>query len=119
MAVSYGDNKIKCNYLVNREVSNALTSDLERRQKRVLEDHSSPLCGTAILDGTNVYSEHRPIPVRYDVTTMHKGPVQEISFSFAPVGQRIQILGYMMEVRLGGSKEVVTLTEVFGGDLTR
>jgi hypothetical protein len=50
---------------------------------------------------------------------MQKGPVQEISFTFNPVDHKIQILGYMIEVRYGGRKEFVTLTESFGGMLTR
>ena len=119
MAVGYGENKMKCNFLVNREINNAMTSDIERNQKRVLEDNLAPLFGTATLDGTYNFAEHRPVPVRFDVNAMHKGPVQEISFSFAPAGQRIQILGYQIEVRVGSTKEVVTLTEAFGGTLTR
>ena len=119
MAVSYGENTINCNFLVNREANDSLSNDLTRKQKRPLEDLSASLFNTAIGDGTFTYSEHRPVPIRFDVTTMNKGPVQEISFSFVPADQRIEIMGYMMEVRLGGAKEVVTLTEIFGGDLTR
>ena len=119
MAISYGENTINCNFLVNRETTDAMTSDLSRKQKRPLEDLSASLFDTALGDGTHTYSEHRPVPIRFDVITMNKGPVQEISFSFAPSDQRIEIMGYMMEVRLGGAKEIVTLTEVFGGDLTR
>tara|TARA_R110001583_G_scaffold144666_4_gene296629 strand:+ start:2703 stop:5210 length:2508 start_codon:yes stop_codon:yes gene_type:complete len=119
MAVSYGNNSLECNYLVNREVIDSLTTSLSQQQKRVLEDSNAPVYNTATLDGTYKYAEHRPIPIRFDLTTMQKGPVQEISFTFNPTDHKIQILGYMIEVRYGGKKEFVTLTESFGGSLTR
>ena len=119
MAVGYGNNSLQCNYLVNREVIDSLTTSLSQQQKRVLEDSNAPVYNTATLDGTYNYAEHRPIPIRFDLTTMQKGPVQEISFTFNPSDHKIQILGYMIEVRYGGKKEFVTLTESFGGSLTR
>ena len=86
---------------------------------RPLEDGDAPIYGLSVLDGTSIFAEHRPVPLRYDVTAMHKGLVGEISFTFTSGTQRMQLIGYQLEVRLGETREFVNLTELFGGSLTR
>ena len=113
--IGYGDNDLKANLTVNRELNTAYTTDLSRDQKRPLEDASAPKYGSSTWGGTSlVYSEHRPVPVRFDLSTQQKGPVQELSFEFSPAGSRIQIIGYRMDVRIGGRRQVLPLVDLFG-----
>ena len=100
-------------------MSKAYTADLQRDQKRPLEDYSAPKYDTTAWDGTSTWWHHRPVPIRFDISSMHKGPVQEIQFEFAPASSRIQILGFEIEVRIGSRREVLTLTAAFGGGETR
>ena len=86
---------------------------------RPLEDKLAPVFGTATWDSTSTYYEHRPVPIRFDLSSMHKGPVQEVRFDFTSDSNRIQILGYEMEVRIGSKRDVITLSEAYGGSLKR
>ena len=86
---------------------------------RPLEDINAPIFGTATWDSTATFHEHRPVPIRYDLTSMHKGPVQEIRFEFTSGKNRLQILSYEIDVRIGSRREVLTLTEAYGGTLKR
>lgn len=117
--IGYGDNDLQVNFKVNRQITDAYTADIGRDQKRPLEDFSAPIYDTTNWDGSSTWYTHRPVPVRFDLSSMHKGPVQEIQFEFKPQGSRIQILGYDMEVRIGSRREVLTLTSAFGGTETR
>lgn len=119
-AIGYGNNDLTANIYTNRDISTAYSSSLSRDQKRPLEDFSAPVYGTTTWDQTNTYwAKHRPITVRFDLSTMHKGPVNELAFELQPVGKRIQIIGYQAEARVGTRREVVNLTEVYGGSITR
>ena len=117
-AISYGNNDLQLNFRTNRDQDDAYETDLTRNQIRPLEDNTKPIYGTAVWDSTT-FGKHRPVPIRYDITTMHKGPVQEVQFEFKSEGNRIQILGYQIEARIGTRRETVNLTEVFGGSITR
>ena len=119
-AISYGNNDLKLNFTVNRTGNNAYTTALSRNQKRPLEQYADPIYGTTVWDTTTTtFKDHKPVPIRYDITSMHKGPMQEIQFTFTPESQRLQILGYQMECKVGTQKRVVNLTDQFGGGLTR
>ena len=119
-AIGYGNNDLTANIYTNRDISTAYTTSLSRDQKRALEDYSAPVYGTTTWDQSGVtWAKHRPITVRFDLTTMHKGPVNELSFELQPVGKRVQIIGYQAEARVGSKREVVNLTEVYGGSITR
>ena len=118
-AVGYGNNDLQINYTANREMSGAYTTNSSRNQMRPLEDKLAPVFGTATWDSTSTYYEHRPVPIRFDLSSMHKGPVQEVRFDFTSDSNRIQILGYEMEVRIGSKRDVITLSEAYGGSLKR
>jgi len=121
-AVSYGDNTLNANFVVNRELTDAYSVAKSSKQKRLLEDKNAPVysdSGATNLDDDLSFGKHKPVPIRYDVTAMHKGLVGEVSFTFDCGTNRMQLTGYQLEVRLGAQREFVTLTEVFGGDLTR
>ena len=119
-AISYGDNDLKLNFSVNRTSTDAYTTALSRNQKRPLEQKNNPIFGTTVWDTTSTtFKDHVPVPIRFDVTQMHKGPTQEIQFTFTPESSRLQILSYQMECKVGTARKVVNLTDKFGGSLTR
>jgi len=119
LIIGYGDNDLTMNFRTNRDLSTAYTSMLTRDQARPLEDKDAPRYGTATWDGTSLWWDLKPIPLRFDISSMHKGPVSEIQFDFSPSGSRIQIIGFELELRLGSRREIVTLDSVFGGNITR
>ena len=119
MIIGYGENDLQMNFRTNRDIATAYTSNLSVDQERELEDADAPLYGQSLWDGSKIWWHHRPIPIRYDISTMHKGPVSEIQFEFTPSGSRVQLIGFEIELRLGAKKEMVTLNSVFGGNLTR
>lgn len=119
LVIGYGDNDLEMNFRTNRDLSTAYTSNLSRDQERPLEDLNAPKYGEATWDGTSTWWHLRPIPLRYDITTMHKGPVSEIQFDFSPTGSRVQIIGFELELRIGSRRDFVTLDALYGGNITR
>ena len=118
-AVGIGKNDLTANLYTNRELNTTYTTSLTRDQRRALEDKTAPIYGVAKFNDGSIWYDHRPITIRYDISTMHKGPVNELSFVFSPKKTRIEIMGYQMEARVGTKREVVNLTEVYGGTATR
>ena len=119
LAVGYGSNDLNLNFTTNREMSDAYVTNTTKNQMRVLEDKTAPIYGTSVWDSTFKYHKHRPVPIRYDLSAMHKGPVQEVRFEFTAGKNRIELLSYLIEVRIGSRREVLTLTEAYGGSLKR
>tara|TARA_R100000426_G_C4826184_1_gene112960 strand:+ start:1155 stop:3335 length:2181 start_codon:yes stop_codon:yes gene_type:complete len=110
-------NTINLSVVVNREPAVIATSS-SATQTRPLEDKSFPLYDTATFDGTAIYQEHRPVTVRFDFSTMHKGPVNELQLRFT-CSDEMEIINYELEGRLGRSRDVINLTEKFGGSIRR
>ena len=119
LAVGYGSNDLNLNFTTNREMSDAYVTNTTKNQMRVLEDKTAPIYGTSVWDSTFKYHKHRPVPIRYDLSAMHKGPVQEVRFEFTAGKNRVELLSYLIEVRIGSRREVLTLTEAYGGSLKR
>ena len=119
LIIGYGDNDLEMNFRTNRDLTSAYTSNLSKDQERPLEDFDAPKYGEATWDGTKLWWHLRPIPLRYDITTMHKGPVSEIQFDFTPTGSRVQLIGYELELRIGAKRDISTLDAIFGGNITR
>ena len=117
--IGYGTNNLNMNFVVNREMTDAYVSDKTSKQRRPLEDKSMPLYGTTVWDDGSTYVHIRPIPVRFDVTTVHKGPVQEFRSVFETSGGKIQIVQYEIEAKLGDRKKKILLSDSFGGSVTR
>jgi hypothetical protein len=110
-------NTINLSVVVNREPAVVATT-ASATQTRPLEDQSFALYDTATFDGTAIYQEHRPIIVRFDFSTMHKGPVNELQLRFT-CSDEMEIINYELEGRLGRSRDVINLTEKFGGSSSR
>ena len=119
LIIGYGSNDLSMNFRTNRDLTTAYTFNLNTDQERALEDVDAPKYGLADWEGTKVWWHLRPIPIRYDISTMHKGPVSEIQFDFTPTGSRVQIIGFELELRIGSRRDIATLDSLFGGNLTR
>jgi hypothetical protein len=116
--VSYGTNELKFNFTTNRDMSIAAAGTTVQ-MRRPLEDASSPTYGVTTWNGGSTYVERRPMPVRYDVSTMHKGPVQDFRMQFHTAGARMELIEYELEVVAGARKKAQVLTDAFGGTSTR
>jgi hypothetical protein len=114
--VGYG-NTVNMSVFVNREPATVATT-ASGTQKRALEDNLFPLYGTVETDTGVVYKEHRPVIVRMDFSTMHKGPVNELKMRFTS-DDELEIVSYELEGRIGRTRDVVNLTDKFGGGLKR
>ena len=114
--VGYG-NTLAMSVITNRDpVDIATTAD--GTQQRALEDLNFPVYNTAETSTGLTYKEHRPIIIRMDISTMHKGPVNELKLRFTCTGE-MEIISYVLEGRVGGSRDVINLTRKFGGSETR
>jgi hypothetical protein len=114
--VGYG-NTLNLDVFTNREPANKATS-ASGIQKRALEDNLFPLYDTVKTNEGHTYKEHRPVVVRMDISTMHKGPVNELKLRFT-CSDEMEIVSYVLEGRVGTSRDVVNLSEKFGGSLKR
>ena len=117
--IGYGNNDLRLNFTTNRELTQAYESDKTSKQKRPLEDLNISTYGTTTWGGGSKYAQHRPIYTRFDISTMHKGPVNEVRFKFTPSSGRIELLEFQLEARIGSRRNVVNLTEKMGGTITR
>ena len=114
--VGYG-NTLNLSVYTNREPAIVATT-ASGIQKRALEDNLFPLYGSVVTDSGVLYKEHRPVIVRMDFSTMQKGPINELKLRFT-CSDEMEIVSYNLEGRIGGSRDVINLTEKFGGSLTR
>ena len=114
--VGFG-NTLNLAVYTNREPATVATT-ASGTQKRPLEDRLFPLYGTVKTDTGVVYKEHRPVIVRMDFSTMNKGPVNELKLRFT-CSDEMEIVSYNMEGRIGSTRDVINLTDKFGGSSTR
>ena len=114
--VGYG-NTLNMSVLTNREPDTVATT-ANGVQKRALEDQFFPLYGSVETNTGKVYKEHRPVIVRMDFSTMHKGPVNELKLKFTCTDE-MEIVSYLLEARVGATRDVINLTNKFGGGSTR
>jgi hypothetical protein len=114
--VGYG-NTLNLSVFTNREPATVATT-ASGTQKRALEDNLFPLYGTVATNSGVVFKEHRPVIVRMDFSTMNKGPVNELKLRFS-CSDEMEIVSYNLEGRIGGTRDVINLTDKFGGSLKR
>ena len=114
--VGFG-NTLNLAVYTNREPATVATT-ANGTQKRPLEDRLFPLYGTVKTNTGVVFKEHRPVIVRMDFSTMNKGPVNELKLRFT-CSDEMEIVSYNMEGRIGSTRDVINLTDKFGGSLTR
>ena len=117
--IGYGNNDLEMNFTTNRELTQAYETNKTTQQKRPLEDKNISVYGTTAWGDGSVYAQHRPVYARFDINTMHKGPVNEVKISFTPTSGRIELLEFQMEARIGSRRDVINLTSKMGGTETR
>tara|TARA_R110000824_G_scaffold17134_1_gene69970 strand:+ start:491 stop:2746 length:2256 start_codon:yes stop_codon:yes gene_type:complete len=128
-AVAYGDEPIKVNFKINRSITEVLPETRDRKQQDLLEpltvygDGSSARKeNTARWDSdTSKWGYHRPIPIRFDVSHMHKGLATEFQIQFkqdssSTNANRMQIVGWDLEAKVGEQRNIRTLTDVLTVD---
>ena len=106
-AVGYGDNGLNVNTRVNRSIDQVRTTIQTSEQQDPNETY--PVYGSAVF-GVDRWTAYRPTVIRYDVSTSHKGPVRELSISFASNnGNKIEIIGYDLEAKVGEQRNIKPL----------
>lgn len=114
--IGYG-HEVELSVITNREV-NVVATTATTQAVRPLEDFQFPVFDSTNYDTGKEYKEHRPVVSRYDFSTMHKGPVNELRLKFTSSNE-FEIMNYDLEARVGGARDVVNLTSKFGGTVTR
>tara|TARA_R100000030_G_scaffold100098_1_gene92421 strand:- start:5617 stop:8169 length:2553 start_codon:yes stop_codon:yes gene_type:complete len=108
-AVGYGDNGLTVNTRVNRSIDQVRTTKQIAEQQDPNEVY--PVYGSAVY-GEDRWTSYRPTVIRFDVSTTHKGPVRELSVSFASaVNNKIEIIGYDLEAKYGEQRNIKPLNK--------
>ena len=108
-AVGYGNNGLNVNTRVNRSIDQVRTTIQSGEQ----QDHNDvyPVYGSARFNSDR-WTAYRPTVLRYDISTSHKGPVRELSISFAATdGNKIEIIGYDLEAKVGEQRSIKPLNK--------
>lgn len=107
--VGFGDNSLEVNYRVNRSIEEVRAVSQSSDQQDPNEGY--PVYGSARY-GVDKWIAYRPIVLRYDISTSHKGPVRELSVSFASrAGNKIEIIGYDLEAKTGEQRNIKPLNK--------
>lgn len=110
--IGYG-HTMNIDVIINR--SPALISETgSETQKRLLEDATFPVYGTATFDNSEIYQEHRPVVIRIDINTQHEGPVNEMKIRFKNSSE-FEIIGFEMEANVGSKRNIKILSSKMGG----
>ena len=108
-AVGYGNNEMSVNYRVNRSIDESRAVGQKSDQQDPNESY--PVYGEAVFDRDRWVS-YRPTVLRYDISTTDKGPVRELSVSFAgSSGNKIEIIGYDIEAKVGEQRNIKPLNK--------
>jgi hypothetical protein len=107
--VAYGDNDVELNYRANRSIDTIRVVADKKEQQSLTERF--PVLDKAKWDGGDKWSEYRPVVVRYDIGTGHKGPVHEIDFEVSWAARNGQIVGYDIEVETGELRKIRALND--------
>ena len=78
------------NYTVNRDIATARTTTKDADQQN--PENRFDVYGTVTWGG-GTWAEHRPIVLRFDVTTIDQPAVRELRISVESAGRRIQVMG--------------------------
>ena len=108
-AVGYGNNEMSVNYRVNRSIDESRAVGQKSDQQDPNESY--PVYGEAVFDRDR-WVAYRPTVLRYDISTTDKGPVRELSVSFAgSSGNKIEIIGYDIEAKVGEQRNIKPLNK--------
>jgi hypothetical protein len=123
-ARSYGTNRLTADLYLNRSPTSVYddADDNNSIQQLYLTDTESldedapvlPVYGQHTFDDVTIWAEHRPVVLRYDLSTIDQPPVMEAQVDLQPVGQRTLIIGYSLEVLHGTKTALLPLSEFMG-----
>ena len=124
--LGYGNNDLQLNVIYNRAMSpyySATTTEtgaatLTASMQRI-EDETLPHLGIAAGDSaaiwnTSVWAEHRPVPVRFDISSHDDAPMTEMRVRMEPAQRRIELRSVLLEVSATKQRNTVLLAENFG-----
>ena len=118
-AVAYGDNPLHVNFKINRSDNLTLETNKTREQHNITE--RLPVYGKATY-GEDVWVDHRPVVIRYDVSHMDQPLVSEMSLRFTQDSDtttdngRMMIVGYSIDAKVGDQRDMRLLTDVLKVD---
>tara|TARA_R110002020_G_scaffold430453_1_gene640133 strand:- start:3846 stop:6371 length:2526 start_codon:yes stop_codon:yes gene_type:complete len=122
-AVGMGNEYLKMNYEVNRSGSFVRSENQEVEQQD--PNNRLPVYGKAEWS-VDKWATHRPTALRYDVSTTSKGPTREFKISlqsetdsrFGKPNERnrVQIIGFDIEAKVGEQKSIKSLNEALSPD---
>jgi len=117
-AVAYGNDPMKVNFKINRSDTVALDDNKPRKQQDINE--LLPVYGEARFD-KDTWGFHRPVILRYDVSHMHKSVTSEFSVQFKQDENnvnpnRMMVVGYSVDLKLGEQRNIRPLTDVLTSD---
>ena len=98
--IGYGDNDFQLTYRVNRNLTAVETAKAQDQQDYT--NRYGIYDTQAWGESGGIWSEHRPVPIRFDITTMGQPACRELRLTFESAGRRLQILSFAIGV-VGGS----------------
>tara|TARA_R100001443_G_scaffold117364_1_gene141727 strand:+ start:306 stop:2564 length:2259 start_codon:yes stop_codon:yes gene_type:complete len=119
-AVAYGDNPIEVNFKINRSDFLSLEDNKSRNQQSL----SEPLPVYDKSEYGSIFSDHRPIVIRFDVSHMNQPLVSEMSLRITQnddpgesiTNGRLMVVGYSLDAKVGDQRNIRHLTDVLDID---
>jgi hypothetical protein len=100
--IGYGDNDFELTYRVNRNLT-AVESAKAQDQQDYTNQYA--VYDTATWSTSSLWYEHRPVPIRFDITTAGQPACRELRLTFESSGRRLQILSFAIGVVSGAPYE--------------
>lgn len=102
--IGYGDNDFELTYRINRDLT-AVESAKSVDQQDLTNVYD--VYNTAVWSSDSQWYEHRPIPIRFDITTLGKPACRELRLTFESAGRRMQVLSFQIGVVAGAPYDKV------------
>tara|TARA_R110002012_G_scaffold12735_1_gene56231 strand:- start:21622 stop:23727 length:2106 start_codon:yes stop_codon:yes gene_type:complete len=102
--IGYGDNDFELSYRINRNIT-FVESAKSVDQQDLTNVYS--VYNTATWSTSSQWYEHRPIPIRFDITTLGQPACRELRLTFESSGRRMQVLSFQIGVVAGAPYEKV------------
>lgn len=118
--VAFGNEPIKLNLKLNRNQAELLDSNKAR-----IQQHTDNTERLSVYDssrfGKDKFGFHRPVVIRFDVSHFHKTLTTELAIrilqdEFNKYPNRIMIVGYSVDAKMGDQKNVRSMTDVISPD---
>ena len=110
--IGYGNNDIEVKYAINRSITDVRTTAKSSDQQNPEERYD--VYGT-VTWGSGTWAEHRPIALRFDVSTTDQPAVRELRVTIEPAGRRIQVMGMDIGIVSSAAIQRIPINEVLLG----